>query len=410
MKRSLKVLMMGGQRVGKSSALAAIIDAFTKAPMNTLLAAEDVTPDASEPIAKKLKSIRSCLKNNCGKVVLVDSGKTSAISNYTLQLSVPGNRNKMTILFTDVNGEFYESGNNYQNQVCDMIADYDVFIIAVDTPMLMEAVNGSNPYVDEIVNEKFNFVEDTHTFLTSINQKDNTSAKLVIFTPVKCEKWAKDNKLGQVVARVKQVYETAIAGIRAHGNIRIEFLPIQTVGSMVFQEHLPASLFTYKKGRLLKRTVTETGSIVAADKIRLSDGKMMPLSDGTVVDDPSAVLVFGTDIVRPNAWYYVCDKEYRPHNCEQLALHILEFMLRKMTDARIREENNRGFLSRAARKAGNFVLNVVTFSWWSDIQGYFGDIPLSKIESIINSMKEKKVIKYSGEGIEVYKDIELLAR
>lgn len=412
MKHGLKVLMMGGQRVGKSSALAAIIDAFTKAPINTLLSAKDVTPNASEPISSKLMEIRSCLTKNYQKVILVDSGKTEKVNHYTLQLSIPGNNNEMEILFTDVNGEFYESGNTYQNQVCDMITDYDVFIIAIDTPMLMEAANPSNPYVNEIINEKFNFVEDTHAFLTSINQKDNTSAKLVVFTPIKCEKWAKENKLDLVVARTKQVYATAIAGIRAHSNIRIEFLPIQTIGSMVFQEHLPASLFTYKKRRLIffKQTVTEKGSIITPDKIRLSNGQVKPLSAGSTDDDPLAVLIFGTDILRPNSWYSVCSQEYRPHNCEQIALHILEFMLRKMIDAKIREENNRGYLSRGARALANFALNIVTFSLWSDIKDYFGDIPMDMMAGIVNSMKAQGIIKYAGEGIEVYKDVELLAR
>ncbi len=412
MKHGLKVLMMGGRRVGKSSALAAIIDVFTKAPINTLLSAKDVTQNASVPIASKLMEIQSYLTNNYQKTILVDSGKTVKFNHYTLQLSVPGNNSKMEILFTDMNGEFYESGNTYQNEVSDMMQEYDVFIIAIDTPMLMEAVNASNPYVNEIINEKFNFVEDIHNFLTDINEKDNTSAKLVIFTPIKCEKWAKENMLDLVVARTKQVYETAITGIEAHRNIRIEFLPIQTIGSMFFHEHLPASLFEYKKKRFLffKQTVTENGSIITPDKIRLSNGQIMPLSEGCTDDDPLAVLILGTDIVRPNSWYYVCNQEYRPHNCEQLALHILEFMLQKMIDAKIREENNRGFLSRVARASVNFALNVVTFSLWSDIKDYFGDIPMSMIESIINTMKSQGIIKYSGEGIEVYKDVEFLTR
>ena len=412
MKQGLKVLMMGGQRVGKSSALAAIIDAFTKAPINTLLSVKDITQNASEPIASKLMEIQSCLTNNYQKVILVDSGKTKTFNHYILQLSVPGNNSKMEILFTDMNGEFYESGNTYQNQVCDMITDYDVFIVAIDTPMLMEAVNASNPYVNDVVNEKYNFVEDIHTFLTSINEKDNASAKLVIFTPIKCEKWAKENKLDLVVDRTKQVYETAIAGIQAHRNIRIEFLPIQTIGSMVFYEHLPASLFTYKKKLFLffRQTVTEKGSVIASDKVRLSNGQIMPLSEGLIDDDPLAVLIFGTDIVRPNSWYSVCSQEYRPHNCEQIALHILEFMLRKMIDAKIREENSRGFISRSARALANFALNIVTLSLWSDIKDYFGDIPMSMIDIIINTMKSQGIIKYSGEGIEVYKDVEFLTR
>ena len=159
-----------------------------------------------------------------------------------------------------------------------------------------------------------------------------------------------------------------------------------------------------------RQTVTEKGSVIASDKVRLSNGQIMPLSEGLIDDDPLAVLIFGTDIVRPNSWYSVCSQEYRPHNCEQIALHILEFMLRKMIDAKIREENSRGFISRSARALANFALNIVTLSLWSNIKDYFGDIPMSMIEIIINTMKSQGIIKYSGEGIEVYKDVEFLTR
>ena len=40
---SLKVLMMGGQRVGKSSALAAIMDAFLSGAEKDILTANDTT-------------------------------------------------------------------------------------------------------------------------------------------------------------------------------------------------------------------------------------------------------------------------------------------------------------------------------------------------------------------------------
>lgn len=412
MNRGLKVLMMGGHRVGKSSALAAIIDAFTKEPINTLLTAKDVTKDASEPIAMKLADIQRSLSKNNQKIIMVDSGKTEVIYHYQLEISIPGNKNKMEILFTDVNGEFYESGNTRQDEICSMIEEYDVFIIAIDTPALMESFNDSNPYMDSIINEKFNYVEDIHEFLTAINQKNIASAKLVIFTPIKCEKWAQESKLDLVVSRVKQIYSTAIAGLEAHNNIRIEFLPIQTIGSMVFKEHLPASIFSYQKRSMLffKKSIVAKGSVVSGDKIRLSDGSVLQLSEGSLNDDISAVLIEGTDIVRPNSWYFVCSSKYKPHNCEQLAIHILEFMLRRMVDAKIKEENNRGFFSRGMRALGNFALNIFTLSLWSEIMHYFGDIPMEKMEDVLKSMKDKKIMKYCGEGIEVYKDVELLTR
>ena len=416
MAEGLKVLMMGGQRVGKSSALAALMDAFMKAPINTLLQAKDTTElakndnEQQESINLKLSEIKSFLRKNKGKTVLVDSCKTSTIWHYKLELSLPDSNKRMEILFTDVNGEFYEGGNLHQEDICKFIEEYDVLIIAIDTTYIMESVNPNNEYVDEIINEKFNFVDDIQSFVSSINAQNCTDAKLVIFAPIKCEKWAHENALELVVKRTKEVYKTVIANLEACSNVIIEFLPIQTIGTLVFKEHLPAMLFTWKKPFLLffKKTTTQKCSVISSDEVRLSDGKIMQNSIGSIKDDYSAILIPDTDIIRPNSWFEVTSSDYAPHNCEQLALHILDFMLRKFIDAKIRKEREMSPLERFGKKAFSFLSNMVTLGFYSKIKNYFGDIPIEKMKRVINSMKNNKIIKYSGEGIEVHKDINLL--
>lgn len=416
MGKGLKVLMMGGQRCGKSSVLAAIIDAFMKPPINAIMQARDTTvldksgQEKQETITAKLAEIKETLVKYRGKTILVNSGKTSKIWHYKVALSIPDNMNEMEILFTDVNGEFYESGNMHDNEVSALIENYDVFVIAVDTPFLMETFNDNNEYVDNIINEKYNFVDDIHNFLTSINLKNNQEAKLVVFTPIKCEAWIQTGRAVEVVQRTKEIYATAIAGLEKHSNIRIEFLPVQTVGNMVFQEHLPASVFTWSKSFLFffSRQTSMKGSLLTNGNVRLSDGTEMSPSIGTLADDIDSVLIPDTDIVRPNSWFLVKSAEYAPKNCEQLALHILEFMLRKVIDARIREEKSRGLFERGARAAFNILLNASTLGLWSKLKDYFGNIPLEKMAEIIGTMQSQQIIKYSGEGIEIYKDVELI--
>ena len=416
MGKGLKVLMMGGQRCGKSSVLAAIIDAFMKPPINAIMQARDTTvldksgQEKQETITAKLEEIKETLVKHQGKTILVNSGKTSKIWHYKIALSIPDNMNEMEILFTDVNGEFYESGNMHDNEVSALVENYDVFVIAVDTPFLMEAFNDNNEYVDSIINEKYNFVDDIHNFLTSINLKNNQEAKLVVFTPIKCEAWIQTGRAEEVVQRTKEVYATAIAGLEKHSNIRIEFLPVQTVGNMAFQEHLPASVFTWSRSFLFffSRQISMKGSLLTNGNVRLSDGTEMSPSIGTLADDMDSVLIPDTDIVRPNSWFLVKSAEYAPKNCEQLALHILEFMLRKVIDARIREEKRRGLFERGARAAVNLLLNASTLGLWSKLKDYFGNIPLEKMAEIIGIMQSQQIIKYSGDGIEIYKDVELI--
>ena len=407
MGKNLTVLMMGGQRVGKSSTLAAIIDVFSKPPINTILSASEAKQtEGQSSIKSKLKKAKKIFEDYNNKTILVDSGKTSSICRYNLSLSVPGSIDNMTISFIDVNGEFYNGEDIQDNQIKEEIKDCDVIVIAVDSTFLMGEFDENDIYVDDVVNHKYNCVDDIQSFLIQINLKDITTKKLVVFVPVKCEKWAKEGKLDLVVERTKEVYSTPIASLRANDNIQIEFIPVQTMGNIVFQEHLPATIFNWKESFLwfFEIDKTQKASPLQNGKIRLSDGKELPISSGTMVDDPECVLISGTDIVRPNSWFKVIDGIYKPHNCEQLALHILDFMFSRYLDERISIEKNKNWIVRKATKLANGVMNYVTMGLWD----YFGNIPIVKIQEIVSKIHTDDIVKYSGEGIEVYKRITFL--
>ena len=193
MAEGLKVLMMGGQRVGKSSALAAIMDAFISGAEKDILTAKDSTTltkiegEKQTSIASKLAEVKEMLVKNSGKTIIVNSGKTNKKWNYNLELTLTGTTDSMNITFTDVNGEFFEGGNIHQEEIIDLVKEYDVFIVAIDTPFLMESKNDDSDLVNSVVNEAYNCTLSIHTFLTQINDNDGKDAKLVIFTPIKCE-------------------------------------------------------------------------------------------------------------------------------------------------------------------------------------------------------------------------------
>ncbi|MCM1141536.1 MAG: hypothetical protein NC453_23440, partial [Muribaculum sp.] len=182
----LKVLMMGGQRVGKSSALAAVMDSFVNGCGKELFSARDVTVLSKvegvkqASISSKLAELKEMLQENVGKTIIVNSGKTNIKWDYKLELSLTGSNDSMAITFTDVNGEFFEGGNIQQDSIIELVKEYDVFIVAVDTPFLMESRNDDNELVDSIVNKKYNCIDSIHTFLTQIDDYKGENAKLVI--------------------------------------------------------------------------------------------------------------------------------------------------------------------------------------------------------------------------------------
>lgn len=406
-------MMMGGQRVGKSSALAAVMDSFVHGGGKDLFKARDVTVLAKvdgvkqSSISSKLAEVKDMLRRNVGKTIIVDSGKTNIKWDYKLELSLAGSDDSMTITFTDVNGEYFEGGNMQQDAIIGLVKEYDVFVVAVDTPFLMELRNNDNDLVDSVINNKYNCIDSIHTFLTQIDDNKGENAKLVIFVPIKCEYWAKRGQLDAVSAAVLEDYATSIKALEKYKSIQIEVLPIQTVGSAVFVEHLEAYTFDWTKRILLffsKNKHSKCG-LLPDGKVRLSDGTLKDASCGKLQEDMAAVLIPGSDIMRPNTWFKVESTDYKPYNCEQLAYHILEFMLAKVVDARIKAHERQNAFIRGVKFLLNVALNIGTFGLWESIKDWFGGISIEKMQATLRKLEETHNVKYSGEGIRAIKTV-----
>ena len=395
----LKVLMMGGKRVGKSSALAAVMDAFINGESANYFNAKDTTVlskidgEKQASIKSKLSDVKEMLSKYSGKTILVDSGSTSKKWDYTLELTLPNTNDSMEITFTDINGEFFEGGNLYQEEVIGLVKEYDVFIVAVDTTFLMEARNSDSDLVNEVINIKYNCVESIHTFLSYINDDDGANAKLVIFVPIKCERWAKEGKLETVSSALQEDYKTAISALEKYKSVQIEILPIQTVGSALFSKHMEAYVFDWTSKFLFffNQNKSSKCGLLPNNEVLLSDGTTKQVECGNLREDMDAILIPNTDILRPNSWYEITSSEYAPHNCEQLAYHILEFMLAKVIDAKIRRDENTNVFVRLVR-------NV-----WNRLRDIFGGINIEQMKSVISQLKSHNLIKESGEGIVILK-------
>lgn len=150
----LKVLMMGGQRTGKTSMLAGLIDSMTHGPVKDIIEVKDVTESevASQKLIKSIEALKWHLLTSYGKTYLVDDGKSGEFEDFTLQFCIPKTSNKMDIVFSDVSGEYYDMGRTHDAEVRDKVREYDVFLIAIDTPNLMEAVNPDNKLCTESIN------------------------------------------------------------------------------------------------------------------------------------------------------------------------------------------------------------------------------------------------------------------
>lgn len=425
MSDSLKVLMMGGPRTGKTSALAGLVDSMINGEVNKLISVRDVTEgDAvKQKLAQKVEHLKETLKQSYGKTIIVDDSSTNAYQRYVIEFAIPGTDGKMDIVFTDANGEFFESGREHSSEICQMIKDSDVFVIAIDTPSLMEAVNPENLLMNEAVNKAINNVSDIHNFITYLDDKDGADAKMVIFVPLKCEKWAQEGKLDEVACRVKDVYAVPIQALSNFKNVEVDIIPIQTVGSIVFSEHLKSYLCLHGNDTPLRCSLAD-----GKKKVRFADGSERVV-DGTkdkFVIDPQSPVREGSSILRPNSWFKVVSKSYSPHNCEQLAYYILRFVLAKylfvkeIENRKEKEKEKRNLLWKI-KNAGKVVVNVTKavikeiddFKEYPTAEGiitaidnifrivvrYFGTINYEQLRNLVSSLNEQSMIKSKDEGI-----------
>jgi len=376
---NLKVLMMGGRRCGKTSALASLFDQMIHGKTNDVLTVCDKTVleikdgEKQESLSNKRLELESFISKGGNNTFLADKGPTYHFWDYILQLQIPGTNKRMDIQFRDSAGEFFDAGGVHHNEVVEFIKDCDVFVVVVDTPYLMAG--------SKVEAEAANVIDSIHTFLMQIDNQNGRKAKQVIFVPIKCEKWVKEKKIDDVIATIEEKYSATIKDLKASNKTEISIIPIETAGDILFADlRDPYVLFNTLTNKQIKC------SKISDRLVTLQDGKNHKLTETEILnEDHEGVFVVGgqpSGITRPSAWFNLPTDHkaaYSPNNCEQLPLHIIRFMFNKK-----KSEAPSGFLA-----------------WLGDI--LFGTITAKDMQDALDKLSQENLIKDSGEGIKIIK-------
>lgn len=398
MSEPLRVIMMGGRRCGKTSALASLFEEMKNGPVKDYFTVSDRTvletkgfevQDSLNDKTLELQNMLETNKNN-SNIFLVDKNPTSNFWLYKLHLQIPGTHREMDIEFRDSAGEFFEASGMHARETEEYIKGSDVFVIVVDTPYLMGSSDESTKDLcPDSINLGTNRVQDIQNFLTHIDDKDGQDAKMVVFVPLKCEKWAKEpNGLNKVTARIKEVYGTHIKNLSAYEKMNICVIPMPTSGNILFSEFRKAYLYNSFEGTMRCCKIDD-------ETIRKEDGENdLPMPGETVVEDAESV-ISGTNLARPYAWYQINpnDSSFSPKNCDQLPLHIIRFMLMKLMDAEAKVKHG-GLLGWIY----DFLRDMI-----DRIRGIFGTMNTDELKQIIGKMQRSGIIKDTGDGIEILK-------
>lgn len=244
---TLKIVMLGGRRCGKTTILSKIKQHFNEvlhhgadeADKNDLLS---LIPPTGE--ITKLNNAQDCINElfssveNCYQEFAIDENASNDKTVTTFKLNPLQGKGSLSLEFTDIPGEWcsYVEGYSKENKLNDvknLIIDSNVIIIAIDTPSLME-LNGINAdYYNRIrdIKELFASAFSGETF------SKNESQKMIIFVPLKCEKYviksngcANVDGLSKVCSVVELYYKEMIDCFKYYqNNITMAILPIVTI-------------------------------------------------------------------------------------------------------------------------------------------------------------------------------------
>lgn len=378
----INVIMLGGKRVGKSTILAGIMETLgLHGTLSSHFICDDTTDYAAYSnfsIKNKYKALCQLLKSQKpGNMFMTRGLGDSKIQKYNIALRLSDKPGKLMVDFYDVPGEFTNPSNiEFASEMLPLISACDVFIVAIDTPYLMECQSS--------VNNAHNRISDLEVALQNILVKDGTDIKMVMLVPLKCEKWMHSDKIGDVVTKVKERYSVLLKTLSAYPSMIVSILPIATIGGIQFKG--------MEKPFIIKRDGINTGFSCCPrnDKnVILSDGSIYNIYPPYSVElDPESKI---DGVTVPNSWFeLVPGVGYSPKNCEQIALHILRFLIIKtILKQKEQGKSNDTFLGRITT-----IFNSIV-NWWNGID-------YEAFRALISKLETESQIKDTQDGIEIY--------
>lgn len=231
----INIMMIGGRRCGKTSVLASMQNSFDKVFGKSNLTIE-ADMDSMLTLSEKMDEIQGlyALKNTTPRFT-PDDNPTEQITEYHLSISLKSKpKGKIDYNFIDFPGEWIQS-KEHVTEVERLVKTSEVFVVAIDTPHLMEEAPDNEPESVGIYNEKQNRCKMVCEFLKKVPLEGNP--KMVIFVPLKSEKYQIENKMELVNKRVKTAYASFFDYIDNDHNRKkctVVISPIFTLGTVQF--------------------------------------------------------------------------------------------------------------------------------------------------------------------------------
>lgn len=225
----INIMMVGGRRCGKTSILASMVECFEEKMKDTGIdiAVDDFT--TLKVLEKKSREAQDYfkLRNKKKPFFTPDDTPSQDWATYTFNISTKGRNSDISVKFTDYPGEFLET---QMDRIVKEFAHSRILIVAIDTPHMMEE--------DQIFDDRRNIERRVTEMIKMAKFADKDRGPgLVLFVPLKCERYRNEGRMDEVAAQIKKSYSPLLNYLmRSDNRITAAITPIYTLGGAAFSQ------------------------------------------------------------------------------------------------------------------------------------------------------------------------------
>lgn len=347
---SINVMLFGASRSGKTSILSSMLTAirsYLSKDYKLLLQDRTDYSNGTPTLNDSKLEMENFLKKDWSpepRLGGLMGNQKFAEYQFSLNVTSIQGVDPLTVNFIDMPGEKFDLTNPDYIQLCDLVKDCQILMVAVDTPALLYSDKKDDAYYYEVLN----CVEGLTDMISLLGMNRGQEAlRLLAFVPIKCEYWAQNNKMDKVYQLIEKVYKDQIEIAENFSKVKIMMMPVETIGGLVFDHHTEddrMKILAYDPDKNVPtkdlednrnfgdgdrdsiRCEMKSPNIVTLGKTGLPyclTGRDRLLD---VREIPRHPYCFREGYPIPYAWFKPVG-EYKPDNCDQLLLEIMKFMV-----------------------------------------------------------------------------------